>query len=324
LYAGIEALASFRIVVFAISVQIPPSQDGFAGLHKYSEILIGIQDIKHFHALGFLLSTNNIECVQFQIEVASMLKHISDTTRFSALALFAILAFAVSSATAQTSQAASATAPAEASPAQSAPATTGPISHNIKLNKIDGNINILVNPDGEWLFSGTAKAEKDKDYDVSLALRAKTGAIYVFHFVGDATHPIQFSKSGKSGLLKDDFSDFQKGHHYAWTYRYHESAAGKRAQYEERQRKREQLAREEKEAREKHNAKLEAEKKAEQKREAQKELAEERQQAAQQKSSGGGGGIGSTISSVVNTVGSVASGVASAVSDVGSFLGSIF
>jgi hypothetical protein len=260
------------------------------------------------------------EYVQFRIEDATMSKVIPAIVRNSALALIAILAFAVSSAIAQTSPA----APAEASQAQVAPATTGPISHNIKLAKIDGNINILINPNGEWLFSGTAKAEKDKDYDVSLALRAKTGAIYVFHWVGDATHPIQFSKSGKSGLLKDDFSDFQKGHHYAWTYRYYESSAGKRAQYEERQRKREQLAREEKEAREKHDAKLEAEKKAEQKREAQKELAEERQQAAQQKSSGGGGGIGSTIDSVVNTVGSVVSGVTSAISDVGSFLGSIF
>jgi hypothetical protein len=258
-----------------------------------------------------------------------MSKHISVIKQFSALALSAILAFAVSSAMAQTSPATQGATSAEASSAQTAPATTGPISHNIKLNKIDGNINILVNPNGEWLFSGTAKAEKNKDYDVSLALRAKTGAIYVFHFVGDATHPIEFSKSGKSGLLKDDFSDFQKGHHYAWTYRYHESAAGKRAEYEERQRKREQLAREEKEAKEKHEAKLEAEKKAEQKREAQKELAEERaaqrrerEQHAQQKS--GGGGIGSTIDSVVNTVGSVVSGVSSAVSDVGSFLGSIF
>jgi hypothetical protein len=215
------------------------------------------------------------------------------------------------------------------------PATTGPISHNIKLTKIDGNINIQVYPDGNWLFSGKTKALKDKDYDVSLALRAKTGAIYVFHWVGDATHPVEFSKSGKSGLLKDDFSDFQKGHHYAWTYRYYESAAGKRAQYEERQRKREELAREEKEAREKHDLKLEAEKKAEQKREAQKELAEERaaeqqerQSQQQQKSGGGGGGIGSTISSVVNTVGNIASGavstVTSAISDVGSFLGSIF
>jgi hypothetical protein len=263
--------------------------------------------------------------VQSQIEEEYMSKHISVLTRCSALALFAILAFAVSSATAQTSPAAPAAAPAEASPAQSAPATTGPISHNIKLNKINGNINIMVNSDGTWLFSGTAKAEKNKDYDVSLALRAKTGAIFVFHWVGDAAHPVEFSKSGQSSILKEDFSDFQKGHHYAWTYRYYESAAGKKAQYEERQRKREQLAREEKEAREKHEAKLEAEKKAEQKREAQKELAEERQQASQQKSSGGGGGgIGSTIDSVVNTVGSVVSGVTSAVSDVGSFLGSIF
>jgi hypothetical protein len=250
-----------------------------------------------------------------------MSKHITVITKNSALALFAILAFAVSSAMAQTSPTAPATAPAEASPAQAAPATTGPISHNIKLAKIDGNINILVNQDGSWLFSGAAKAEKGKDYDVSLALRAKTGAIFVFHWVGDADHGVQFSKSGQSGLLKDDFTDFQKGHHYAWTYRYYESAAGKKAQYEERQRKREQLAREEKEAREKHDAKLEAEKKAEQKRAAQEELAQEQQQ---QKSSGGGGGIGSTISSVVNTVGSVVSGVTSAISDVGSFLGSIF
>ena len=270
-----------------------------------------------------------------------MTNHISGIKRFSALALFVILAFAVSSATAQPSPATLAATSAEASSAQFAPASTGPISYNIKLNKIDGNINLLVNPDGRWLFSGTAKAWKDKDYDVSLAIRAKTGAIYVFHWVGDATHRIEFSKSGESGLLKDDFSDFQKGHHYAWTYRYHESSAGKRAEYEERQRKREELAREEKEARERHDAKLEAEKKAEQKRLAQQELAEERaaeqrERQGQHRSSGNGGGIiggivndvGSTVNSVVNTVGNIASGavstVTNAISDVGSFLGSIF
>jgi hypothetical protein len=260
-----------------------------------------------------------------------MSRKISIIKLYSALALFAILAFAVSLAMAQPSPA----APAEASQAQAEPATTGPISHNINLRKIDGTLNILVNSDGTWLFSGTTKAFKNKDYDVSLALRAKTGAIYVFHYVGDATHGIQFSKSGKSGLLKDDFVNFQKGHHYAWTYRFHEDAAGKRAKYEERQRKREQLAREEKEARERHDAKLEAEKRAEQKREAQKELAEERAQERaeqQQHQRGGGGnggglvgdvvnGVGSTVSSVVNTVGNVVSG---AVSDVGSFLSSIF
>jgi len=240
--------------------------------------------------------------------------------KHSAIALLAVLAFAVSTVMAQTAPAAT---PAEAGPAQAAPATTGPISHNITLKKIDGNINILVNEDGTWLFSGSAKSWKDKDYDVSLALRANTGAIYVFHWVGDATHPIQFSKSGKSGILKDDFVNFQKGHHYAWTYRYYESAAGKKALYEAQQKKREELAREEKEAREKHDAKLEAEKKAEQKKLAQQELAQERAQAAQQQKSSGGG-IGSTISSVVNTVGSVASGVVNAVSDVGSFLSSIF
>ena len=122
-----------------------------------------------------------------------MKKHISDIKRFSVLALFAILAFAVSSATAQTSHA----APAETSPELTQHATTGPISHTFTLTKIDGTLNILVNPDGTWNFSGSSPRKfQNKDFDVTLALKNSSGAIILFEWSGDASHGIQFSKEG--------------------------------------------------------------------------------------------------------------------------------
>jgi hypothetical protein len=123
-----------------------------------------------------------------------MSKEIRVIQRFSALALIAILAFTVSSAMAQTSTA----TPAEASPVVSHPATTGPISHTYTLKKVDGSINILVDPDGTWNFSGNTKSFPGKDFDITLALKNTTGAVILFQYVGDASHGIQFSKQGQN------------------------------------------------------------------------------------------------------------------------------
>jgi hypothetical protein len=238
-----------------------------------------------------------------------MSKHISVIQRNSALALFAILVFAVSSAMAQT---APTTTPAEASPVVSHPATTGPISHNFTLKKVDGTLNILVDPDGTWNFSGNTKAFPGKDFDVSLALKNTDGAVILFQYVGDATHGIQFSKQGHNDILKENFASFAKSHKSAWEYRLYENSAGKRQLYEERLKKREELKKAEEEARKRHDEKVAAEKRKELKDEEQAELKWEQQhQAQQQQQSGGGGGGGSTVGSVLSTVGAVAGAVLS-------------
>jgi hypothetical protein len=246
-----------------------------------------------------------------------MSKHISGITRYSALALVAILAFAVSSATAQNTTTAppkfhapaAALTPAEASPVASHPATTGPISHNYILKKVDGTLNILVDPDGTWNFSGNTKSFPGKDFDVTLALKNSTGAVVLFHYVGDASHGIQFSKQGKNQILKENFASFASSHKSAWEYRLYESAAGKRAAYEERVKKREELRKAEEEARKRHDEKVAAEKRAELKAEEQVELKwEEQHQAQQQQNSGGGG---TSVGSVLSTIGSVAGAVLS-------------
>jgi hypothetical protein len=236
--------------------------------------------------------------------------HITIIKRSSALALFVILAFTVSSAMAQTSPAATAAAPAEGSPVVSHPATTGPISHNYTLKKVDGTLNILVDPDGTWNFSGNTKAFPGKDFDVTLALKNSTGAVVLFHYVGDASHGIQFSKQGQNDILKENFASFASSHKSVWEYRLYESTAGKRQLYEERVKKREELKKAEEEARKRHDEKVAAEKRAELKAEEQAELKWEQQQHTQQQQSSGGGG-GSSVGSVLSTIGSVAGAVLS-------------
>ena len=238
-----------------------------------------------------------------------MSKHISGITRYSALALSAILVFAVSSATAQNSPTTTAAAPAEASPVVSHPAAPGPISHNYTLKKIDGTLNILVDPDGTWNFSGNTKSFPGKDFDVTLALKNSTGAVILFHYIGDASHGIQFSKQGKNEILKENFASFASSHKSAWEYRLYESAAGKKQLYEERVKKREELRKAEEEARKRHDEKVAAEKRAELKAEEQAELKWEQQHQAQQQQSSGGGGT--SVGSVLSTIGSVAGAVLS-------------
>jgi len=227
-----------------------------------------------------------------------MSKVIPAFRRYCALALIAFLAIAVSSAMAQVSTnppiATVAATPAEASPVVSHPATSGPISHNYTLKNVDGKLNILVDRDGTWNFSGSAKAFPYKDFDVTLALKNTDGAVVLFQYVGDATHGIEFSKQGKNDILKENFASFAKSHKSAWEYRLYENAAGKRRLYEERLKKMEELKKEEEEARKLQNEALAEEKKAALKAEEQAEL----------KQSGG-----SSASSVLNTIGSVASAV---------------
>ena len=227
-----------------------------------------------------------------------MLKQISEIRRHCALALIAILAFAVSSVNAQTPT----TAPQETSPVLTNPPSPGPISHNYDLQKIHGTLNITINSDGTWNFSGTGKAFPHKDYDVTLALRNPMGEMVLFQYVGDASNGIQFSKQGQSMILKDNFASFAKGHSSSWAYRFSLDKEGRALAYEARMRKLEALRKEEEEARKRHDEKVAAEKREARQREERAQVAAE--QRAKQQSSGGGGG--SSVGSVMSTIGTVA------------------
>lgn len=255
-----------------------------------------------------------------------MSKHISVIRRYSALALFSILAFAVSSVTAQgTTAAAGTTAPTEASPVESAPPAppTKPIVHTWKLKKLNGSVNLTINPNGTSDFSGGFKDKKPGyDWDISMAVKSSTGAIIVYHYEGDASNGVQFSKTGSSAFISDDFSTFTKKHSWSGVYTFHLSAAGRRKHYEEMEARRKKLHEEAVEAIKKHDKELLKQKKAEEKAEAKAETEWEQNYANQHPaggSTGGGGGIGSALSGVASTVGSVVNSVGGVVGDIASF-----
>jgi hypothetical protein len=193
---------------------------------------------------------------------------------------------------------------------------TQPIVHNWQLKKLDGKINLVVNPDGTWIFSGNFKNKKPgDDFDVSFALKSSTGAVYLFHYEGDASSGVDFSKQGVSSILKDDFSTFA---HHAWSgvYTFHLSAEGRKARYEADEKKKAEIRRAEEEARKRHDEKMVAEKKAEEKQEAQAEVAWEEKYASQHPSGSGGGGGGSSVAGVASTISSVVGSVGSVVGDI--------
>ena len=244
--------------------------------------------------------------------------------RYSAIALFPILVFAVSSALAQGTPPATGTpAPTEATPAVTPPATppTKPIVINWKLKKLNGNVNVTMNPDGSSDFSGGfADKKPGDDWDISIAVKSTTGAIIVYHYEGDAANGIQFSKTGSSAFLKDDFSSFASKHAWSGVYVFHLNAAGRRKHYEEMEAKRKKLHEEAEEAIKKHDEQLLKQKEAEEKAEAAAEAKWEENYQNQHPagstsppSSGGGGGssIGSTISSAVSSVTGVIGDIAS-------------
>ncbi len=184
----------------------------------------------------------------------------------------------------------------EGSGLQHAPPSSGPIVLNWKLKKVDGSVNLLVNPDGSYVFSGQVSDKKpDKDFDIAVALKSSTGAVILFHYIGDMSHGAQWSKQGDSLILKDDFATFAKHHDYAWRYTLPESDAGKKKAYEERERKREKIRKEEADARRRHDAQVEAQKEAEERQLAQEEMANSDSESALQ-------AVGNTIGDVAGAI----------------------
>jgi hypothetical protein len=184
----------------------------------------------------------------------------------------------------------------EGSGLQHAGASSGPLVLNWKLKKVDGSVNLLVNPDGSYVFSGQVSDKKPgKDFDIAVALKSTAGAVILFHYVGDMSRGVQWSKQGESIILKDDFETFAKHHDYAWRYTLPESDAARKKAYEEREHKREKIRKEEADARRRHDAQMEAQKEAQERQLAQEEMANSDSQSALQ-------AVSSTIGDVAGAI----------------------
>jgi len=195
-------------------------------------------------------------------------------------------------------------APVESAPVAVTPPTAGPVTIKWNFRRIAGGLNLMVNPDGTYLFSGTAEGRRGKDFDIAMVLKSRTGGSIVFHFVGDANNGARWSKQGQSDILRDDWSSFTGPDRWTAHYHYFENAAGKRAEYEAREHRREELQKMVDDAIKRHDQKEAAAKKAELQQQQQQQAAQAQQQAAAPSSSGG-----SSIGSTLSTIGSVASTV---------------
>jgi hypothetical protein len=206
-------------------------------------------------------------------------------------------------------------APAEAAPlAQVTVPPSKPINDHWTLHRLQGKIDVLVNPDGTYDFSGSFKDKKPgDDFDITWALKSSTGALYLFHYEGDAANGIEFSKTGQSAILKDDFATFA---HHGWSavYSFHLSAAGRRAHYEAMEKKREQLHKEEEAAEKAHNEAVLKQKREEELAEAKAELKWEESYESSHPGgnpSSSGGSVATDISDATNTFNSAVSSVKS-------------
>lgn len=108
----------------------------------------------------------------------------------------------------------------------------GPIIVNWRLKNGQGQANVLVNPDGTYLFSGNyTRKEPGKILDLALLLKSKKAGVYMFRYVGDVSRGgVRWSTHGKSAILKDDFKDFAPGHDWAGTYGFSLTAEGREQQ----------------------------------------------------------------------------------------------
>ena len=147
---------------------------------------------------------------------------------FGLFSLFTVLVFLASSAHAQLPSRTVETPaglhePVEVTPMQHAAHSTGPIIVNWHFKKVPGSANLIVNPDGTYLFSGNYKpARSGKIIDVVLVLRSHVGATYLFRYVADVSRgDVQWSKEGKSTILREDFKLFAPGHEWSGAYTFH-------------------------------------------------------------------------------------------------------
>ncbi len=206
------------------------------------------------------------------------------------------------------------------------PTPTSPLVINWNFFGGAGKANVTVNSDGTWLFSGTYNGNRpNKDIDAALSLTASTGATVYFRYVGSAASGAQWSKQGRSGILQDNFAQFVGAGPDSWagTYRFIETAAGKRAEYEVWDKKREEAEKRREEARKEYEdalkrkdakiAVLKAEfekQKQDEKAQAQAEAqAEARAEAHPAQTGGGGSSVGSTIGTIAKVAGPILGGL---------------
>jgi hypothetical protein len=243
------------------------------------------------------------------------------------ISLLAVCTLAASAAFAQSGPAAGTPAPAENPAVQTAASQppTKPIVRDWHLKKLNGNVNLTLNPDGTFDYSGNfADKKPGDDWDCTLALKSSTGAVVLFHYEGDAANGVKFSKQGRSAFIADEFPSFAKGGSFVWVYKFRLSAAGRRKHYEEMEEKRAKLREEAEEAAKRHDKQILKQKEQEERQEAKAEVEWEEgyvkqhpqgQSAPPAQNGGGGGGnpvnaVVSTISSAVNSVGSVVGDIA--------------
>lgn len=210
--------------------------------------------------------------------------------------------------------------PKENSGTHQTSAGSGPLVVKWSMKKIKGSANLMVNPDGTYLFSGDVKDKRpDHDFNIAVALKSSQGGVIVFQYSGNVSDGVQWSKQGQSDILKDDYQSFAGKVNWAGEWRISLSAAGEAKRYAEREKKREKLRKEEAEAKKRHEEKVAEEKKKEEEKIEQEQIAAA-QAAAQRQQSGGGSSIGSDISGIASTVGSVVS----TISSVGQAIASLF
>jgi len=202
------------------------------------------------------------------------------------------------------------------------PTPTSPLVINWTFLGGAGRANVTVNADGTWLYSGRYNGSKpNKDIDAAMSLTASTGATVYFRHVTSAANGAQWSDEGKSPILQDDFAQFVGAGADSWagTYRFVETAAGKRAEYEAWEKRRVEMERMREEAREKYEEALKrkdakaAALKAEFERRKQEEQAqaEAEAQAEAHRAPSGGSSIGSTIGTIAKVAGPILGAVLS-------------
>jgi hypothetical protein len=194
-----------------------------------------------------------------------------------------------------------------------------------------GEVNLTVNDDGSWNFSGTFPAKHLHDVDIVVGLKSSEGTLILFRHSGGIENGMTFNKQGTSQTIKDNFEAFRK--HYTWyaTWRTPLSSEGVAKRYEERKRHKEQLADEDR--------KKEEEKERRQAAREAMDAARYRQAQQGGGQNNGGGLVGGLVSNSISTLGKVtdtlinaplqaagdvANAAVSGVEDVGKAILSIF
>ena len=114
---------------------------------------------------------------------------------------------------------------AETSGEHHATQTTGPVVVNWHFKNAPGSANLVVNPDGTYIFSGSYKRKEPEIFDILLGLKSSLSSIYLFKYVENASSGVLWSKHGQSAVLKKDFKTFDK-HDWIGQYRLHLTAQG--------------------------------------------------------------------------------------------------